>query len=114
MNNRLIIWLPLLVVALMSFELNNKPSSPDHELIIAFEDISSKQYNELELVLSGLNGIQKTGACERMNIFYFTYDGSIYSNADEAFEAILPKTKIYKPLLKVGSTIADVQRECNK
>jgi len=110
------LWLLLLTWPIVSFTLNPKtePETENRELIVAFENISVKQYAELELVLSSLNGIEKSGACERMNIFYFTYDNSIYPNAEEAFETLVIKTKIYQPLLKIGSTIADVQRECNK
>jgi|GEM_PF-1677350 len=84
------------------------------ELIVSFENLSPKQYEELELVLSSLVGFHNNGHCERMNVFYLSYDSNMYRTAEEAFDALQIKTKPYQPLLKIGATVADVQRECNK
>lgn len=82
------------------------------EMIISFEKISSKQFEDLETALSELSGIKKVGACENMNIYYFMYDPAIYRTVDEAYEALILKTKIYQPLLKIGATVADVKTAC--
>ena len=85
-----------------------------NELIVSFEKLSPKQFGDLELLLSDLPGIRKIGFCEKMNVFYFSYDTDIFRSIDEAFDALTLKTKNYQPLLKIGATSADVQRECNK
>lgn len=89
-------------------------SQNSSELIVSFENLSPKQYQELDLAVSEINGIRKKGFCEKMNIFYFTYDSEIYRSNEEAFDALILKTKNYQPLLKIGATATDVQRECEK
>jgi|GEM_PF-4085887 len=85
-----------------------------NELIVSFEKLSPKQFGDLELLLSDLPGIRKIGFCEKMNVFYFSYDTDLFRSNEEAFDALILKTKNYQPLLKIGATSADVQRECIK
>lgn len=91
----------------------NAPN-PNAELIVAFEKFSPKRYAEIENLISGISGIEQVGYCERMNIFYFQYDPEIYQTENDAFEAIMVKTREFQPLLKSGSSIDAVKNECNK
>lgn len=95
-----------------SYETILTQSSESNELIVAFEKLSPKQYEEFELALLSLNGIRKIGSCDRMNIFYFNYDTTMYRTAEEAFEAVIGATKKYQPLMKIGASVADVQKAC--
>lgn len=114
-----IIFLTSNLFAHEGFSKENNPitltlSDTPGELIVSFEKLSSKQYQDLDLALSEINGIRKIGFCERMNVFYFSYDTAIYRSAEEAFEALIVPTKKYQPLLKIGASAADVEKECNK
>jgi hypothetical protein len=82
------------------------------ELVVSFEKLSPKQYEELDLLISSVKGIVKIGFCERRNIYFFTFDTTVFRNSEEAFDALIQTTKKFQPLLKIGSTIADVQRAC--
>jgi len=97
-----------------SFNLPISNSSNSNELIVAFEKFSAKRYAELESLISGISGIENTGYCERMNVFYFEYDPEIFQSENDAFEAIMIKTREFQPLLKIGSTVDQVKIECNK
>jgi hypothetical protein len=88
--------------------LNDKAA----ELVVSFEKLSPKQYEELDLSISGVKGINKIGFCERRNIYYFNFDITVFRNSEEAFNALIQTTKKFQPLMKIGSTIADVQRAC--
>ncbi len=85
-----------------------------NELIVSFEKLSPKQFGDLELILSELSGIRKIGFCESMHVYYFNFDSNMYRSIQEAFDVVTLKTKNYQPLLKIGATAADIQRECKK
>ncbi len=96
----------------VNLSIIDEPKS--NELIISFEHYNPKQLSELQSQLSSVTGIKQLGYCEKMHVFYFEFDATIYRSADQAFEAIMLKTKAYQPLMKVGASISMVQNECIK
>ena len=85
-----------------------------NELIISFERYSVKQYDDLVIALGAVPGVQLVGSCEKWNVFYFTFDQDQYASPEAAFDAVMMKTRNYQPLMKIGSSIADVKNACNK
>jgi hypothetical protein len=85
-----------------------------NQLVVSFEHYNPKQLSELKAQLSAIQGIKQLGFCEKLHVFYFEYDASIYRNVDQAFDAILVKTKTFQPLITIGSSIEQVQIECTK
>lgn len=85
-----------------------------NQLVVSFEHYNPKQLTELQAQLSTIAGIKQLGFCEKMHVFYFEYDTNVYRTVDQAFEAILVKTKTFQPLIKIGSSIEQVQIECTK
>jgi hypothetical protein len=96
------------------FNLSIIDEPKSNELIISFEHYNPKQLSELQSQLSSVTGIKQLGYCEKMHVFYFEFDPSVFRSADQAFEAIMLKTKAFQPLMKVGARISQVQTECNK
>lgn len=85
-----------------------------NQLVVSFERFNPKQLSDLQAKLSTIPGIKQLGFCEKMNVFYFEYDATVYRTVDQAFEAILLNTKTFQPLIKIGSSIEQVQIECTK
>ena len=92
----------------------NAGNDPAKELIVAFEKLSSKQYDELESAFKSIEGLKHVGQCENMQVYYFNYDTNVFRNAEEAFDALTIKTKNFLPLMKVGSSIQQVNNACNQ
>lgn len=111
----------LLGASVFALEKNDHDMSKDYiiqeksnELIVSFEHYNPKQLSELQAQLSTIPGIKQLGFCEKMHVFYFEYDASVYRSIDQAFDAILLNTKTFQPLIKIGSSIEQVQIECTK
>lgn len=108
----------LLLFAIAAFSGNppaysiQKGNTPN-ELIISFERYSVKQYDDLVLALGSVEGVQLVGACEKWNVFFLTYDQDVYATTETAFDAVMMKTRNYQPLIKIGSSIADVKNNCD-
>lgn len=94
----------------VNLSIIDEPKS--NELIISFEHYNPKQLSELQSQLSSVNGIKQLGYCEKMHVFYFEFDATVYRSVDQAFEAIMLKTKAFQPLMKVGASISDIKRAC--
>jgi hypothetical protein len=109
----------LLIILAMGFAttssantiLENKLDS--NEIIIAFEKLSSKQFLELDEAIAQIPGVTNFGYCQRINIYYFTYDENIYKTEDQVVEAITKHTKKYQPLLKIGTSAEQLSNNCN-
>lgn len=84
------------------------------ELIVTFESLTLKQYEELDQALADIQGVKLVGYCQKQNCYYFNYDRSVHKSEDAAFEALAIKTKLYQPLLKTGVTIALIQALCQQ
>ncbi|MCE3296566.1 MAG: hypothetical protein K0R65_2280 [Crocinitomicaceae bacterium] len=84
------------------------------ELIVTFENLTMKQYEDLDNALADIQGVKMVGYCQKQNCYYFNYDRTIYKTGDEAFEALAIKTKLYHPLMKTGVTIALIQTLCQQ
>lgn len=85
-----------------------------NQLVVSFGHYNPKQLTELQAQISTIPGIKQLGFCEKMHVFYFEYDTNVYRTVDQAFEAILLNTKTFQPLIKIGSSIEQVQIECTK
>ncbi len=107
-----------------SFAGNQLPTHPfttsaisatgSNELIVTFENLTMKQYEELDLALADIQGVKLLGYCQKQNCYYFNYDQALFKSEDEAFEALAIKTKLYQPLMKTGVTIALIQTLCQQ
>lgn len=110
----------LLMVALITFTgfagqkgEEQKSTNTNPEIIVGFEKYTPKLATEFNAAVNSLQGIREIGACEKMNIIYFSYDPAIYKTPNEAYEAIEKATKRFNPLLKIGSSSTEVERACN-
>jgi hypothetical protein len=79
---------------------NNDPFQ--NEIILTFEKLSEKQFEDLDLVILNLPGIKSTGYCQKMNCYYFKYDSNLYKSREEAFHVIEIQARQFLPLLKEG------------
>lgn len=110
----------LLTILSISYSFSAQYSSdktdnhPTKELIVAFEKLSSKQFAELDAAINNIPGLKPLGQCSKMNVYYFSFDETIYFNDEQAFEALTIKTKDFLPLMKIGSTIEQVSNACNQ
>lgn len=84
------------------------------EMIVTFENLNPKRYNELNEVLLGFSGIEFVGSCPEMKAYFFRVNSEEFSSVQEAFDALTIKTKEFQPLLKIGASISHVQSECDK
>lgn len=84
------------------------------EMIVSFENLHPKNEPNLVQQFTGLEGIDYVGRCPEINVFFFQYNPEKYSTAEQAFDVLTLATKDYQPLLKIGSSIAQVQGACLK
>lgn len=84
------------------------------EMIVSFENLHPKNEQDLIQQFSALEGIEYVGRCPEANIFFFHYETEKHETAQAAFEVLTLATKDYQPLLKIGSSIAQVQGACLK
>lgn len=111
--------LPLLMFVLSfflltsSFKIKQQQNEKANELIVSFENFSPKQINDLNEVIVSLEGFKYVGFCEKMHLYYFTFDNTIYRNVENAFQALELKTKNYQPSLKIGASIQEVEYACS-
>ena len=83
------------------------------EFVVTFEKFSVKQREELLSELSEIQGIKILGSCDKLRCFYFSFDSAFFKSETEAFEAVTLKSKDFQPLIKLGTSVSDVQRVCN-
>lgn len=95
-----------------SIDFSNTTILP--ELIVIFEDLSEKEFMDLDLAIVSVNGLTLKGYCQRLKCYYFNYDDNIFKSEDQAFEALTIATKKYKPLLKTGTTSELVNQICKQ
>lgn len=86
--------------------------SESHELVVKFQKLSPKQYGELDKSIATVPGIKDEGHCERLKVFFFSYDTSVYRTDEDAFNAIEKSTKAYLPMLKVGTSAEQLKTIC--
>lgn len=89
------------------------PTEFNSDLVVTFEKYTPKQIGELTSALAQIQGLKIQGSCEKLRCYYFSYDTSVFADDAAAFEAITLRCKTFQPLLKAGTTVAEVQRACN-
>lgn len=82
------------------------------EMIVTFENLSSKRLTELNGLLTSISGINYMGSCPELKAYYFQFDSEKFNSVEEAFDALTIKTKEFQPLLKIGASISDVKSAC--
>lgn len=83
------------------------------EILIIFEQLSEKEYDDLNSRFSSLEGISVTGFCKRLKCYYVSYDKTVYRTPESVYEAVAEATKRYVPVLKTG-TSEQVNKMCNQ
>lgn len=84
-----------------------------NEVIVSFEKLSIKQYEELDKIIANLPGIKGNGYCQKLNCYNFVYDTNFYKNSEEAFSMIEKETRLFLPLQKLGVNSQMVMQYCS-
>lgn len=90
-----------------------KADGNPNELIVAFEKLNDKQLTYFDELITQIPGVKNTGYCQRLKIYIFEYDSSIYRNDEAALNAIAVQTKKFIPIQKVGTSSQDILKSCN-
>jgi hypothetical protein len=92
---------------------NRKNQTHPNELIVAFENLSDKQLVDLDEAIAQIPGVKNFGYCQRKRLYFFTYDEQIYKTEEQVMDAISIHTKKYQPLLKIGTSVDQITKQCN-
>lgn len=84
-----------------------------NEVIISFEKLGEKQVQELDEVIAQIPGVKNFGFCQKLRLYFFSYDALRYKTEEEVVETIAIYTKKFEPLQKVGTSSSRLIQQCN-
>ncbi len=83
----------------------------NNELIIVFDNFSAKQMDELNGLISQVEGISNAGYCKKYGCLLLTFDTSLYASRATAFKAVFEKISRFRPRMK--EDVAHAQLKCD-
>ncbi|MCW3102008.1 MAG: hypothetical protein JWO09_448 [Bacteroidetes bacterium] len=82
------------------------------ELILSVPSITDKTYDDVRLILAGIEGVTLSGYCEQYKCFLIYYDPSKIKNGEAIAYAVQAANPSYATEVKTGASIAQLTSGC--
>jgi hypothetical protein len=84
------------------------------ELILSIPSVTDKTYDDVRLILTGIDGVTLKGYCEQYKCFLINYDPSKVKNGEAIAYAVEAANPSYTTEVKTGTSIAQLINGCTQ
>jgi hypothetical protein len=109
------IYSPFFAHNLSIFSITSQTTISDQiegELVIGVPNFNMKRYDNFVKEVTAVSGIKSIEFCSSLSVFMINYDSSVYDSPEAAFRAIEIHVKGYQLFHKIGTSHAELKKDC--